>query len=191
MRRFPAGLTLVELLIVLAVVSLLLLAAVPGFQRHGAEHRLRAASDALMLDLARARAEAIRENLPVMVCAADAGGCRGDGRWNEGWRIFADRDGDGAWQPSEALLERPALPGRVAAAGSPSRSALRFLPDGTAPGSNATIRFCDRHGQARPRRVVLANTGRVRKVVDPAAPTPPCPRRHDLIRRNPGLTCRA
>lgn len=175
MRRFIAGLTLVELLIVLAVVSLLLLAAVPGFQRHGAEHRLRAASDALMLDLARGRAEAIRENGPVIVCAATSAGCRADGDWRGGWRMFADRDGDGTWHPSEALLERPALPNRVAANGSASRSALRFLPDGTAPGSNATIRFCDRHDRARPRRVVLANTGRVRKVVDPAAPLPPCP----------------
>lgn len=175
MRRSQPGLTLVELMIVLAVASLLLLAAVPGFERHGAEHRLRAASDALMLDLARARAEAIRENGPVIVCAAGPGGCRSDGDWHGGWRMFADRDGDGAWHPSEALLERPALPVGVSANSSASRSALRFLPDGTAPGSNVTVRFCHLHGLARARRVVLANTGRVRKVVDPATPPPPCP----------------
>ena len=66
-RRAARGLTLIELMVVLATMAVLLGLAVPSFGAQLARHRLKAAAETLAADLAQARFEAARRGAPLHV----------------------------------------------------------------------------------------------------------------------------
>ncbi|MGQ2998429.1 GspH/FimT family pseudopilin [Variovorax sp.] len=89
-RAGPArGLTLIELLTVIAIVAILAAVGVPGFRALLLHQRLAAASQAFVAALGMARIEAIRRGEPVSVLADGAG-------WDAGWAVVTDVDGDHA-----------------------------------------------------------------------------------------------
>jgi len=83
MKRFSKarGLTLVELLTVIAIVTILAAVGVPGFRALLLHQRLAAASQAFTAALAMARIEAIRRGEPVGVLP------EGEAGWDGGWTI--------------------------------------------------------------------------------------------------------
>lgn len=86
------GLTLLELLVGILVLSILLSAGVPGFQSTVNNNRLAAQTNALVTALNLARSEAVKRSEPVSVCAsADQATC--SGAWTEGWIAFTDASG--------------------------------------------------------------------------------------------------
>ena len=96
-RRRPAsGFTLIELVIVLAIVAILLRVAAPGMSRAAAARALAAQSSEFMAALRFARAAAMQRGLAVTICASVAGGpplaCQGPhaADWRSGWIVFAD-----------------------------------------------------------------------------------------------------
>jgi type IV fimbrial biogenesis protein FimT len=76
------GLTLVELITVLAIAAILSMAAVPSFVSLIAGHRIKAAASTLQLALLTARSESVKRNGNVRVAPATAD------QWNEGWRVI-------------------------------------------------------------------------------------------------------
>ncbi|MEO7773366.1 MAG: GspH/FimT family pseudopilin [Steroidobacteraceae bacterium] len=75
MRQFRvrgSGFTLIELVIVMAVVFVLVVLAVPSFQTYLEKARVREAADNISNLLAKARAESIKLNLPVSVKAVSS-----------------------------------------------------------------------------------------------------------------------
>ncbi|WP_395352802.1 GspH/FimT family pseudopilin [Variovorax sp. UC122_21] len=84
------GLTLIELLTVIAIVAILAAVGVPGFRALLLHQRLAAASQAFMSALAMARIEAIRRGEPVGVLPEGGAG------WDGGWAIVVDPGGEGA-----------------------------------------------------------------------------------------------
>lgn len=74
-RHSRLGFTLVELMITLVVLLVLTLLAVPSFRDYMEKQRVRGAADQITDLLARARAAAVKNNLPVAISAAsDADG---------------------------------------------------------------------------------------------------------------------
>lgn len=67
------GLTLIELLIGLVVMTLLTTLAVPGFQSLREQFTVRSAGMAIYADLQQARSEAIKRNREVTVCFTNSG----------------------------------------------------------------------------------------------------------------------
>ena len=92
------GLSLVEMLVVLAVASILCASALPSFGELLRGHAMTAASSQWMASLQRARAEAMRRGVPVTVVAAETGG------WNAGWTLFRDENGNRALDRDEEVL---------------------------------------------------------------------------------------
>ena len=87
MRRQDAF-TLTELLVVVAIVAILLTIATPGFRFVTNANRLSAEVNGLLGDLMYARAEAIRQGAPVVVCtSADSQSCANVPTWEGGWII--------------------------------------------------------------------------------------------------------
>lgn len=84
------GLTLIELLTVIAIVAILAAVGVPGFRALLLQQRLAAASQAFVAALGMARIEAIRRGEPVGVLPEGGAG------WNGGWAVAAEAGGAGA-----------------------------------------------------------------------------------------------
>ena len=85
------GFTVVELLVALAIASLLLVLAAPPWRARIAAAELRERAEALSAALAAARSEAIKRGTRVDLCAsADRLGCAAGGEWEAGWLGFVN-----------------------------------------------------------------------------------------------------
>ena len=110
------GFTLVELLVVIAVLGLLTSLAAPGMSSYLARRSVSAASSTLAADLRYARSEAVKRSGYVTVCrSTDGTSCAGaGGSWSGGWIVFTDSDGlgNGSVGGNDAVLRvQPKLVG--------------------------------------------------------------------------------
>ena len=81
------GFTLVELMVTVAVMGILAIIAMPSMAALVTNSRVSGQTEELVASLQLARAEAIRRNARVTVCAGTGGVCSGSATWN-GWTIF-------------------------------------------------------------------------------------------------------
>jgi len=101
-RNRQNGLTVVELLIILAAIAIVVMISVPGSSVVLEHYRLKAASANLVDSLTLAKQEAMMRNSTVKVCPSSNGRfCRTDGNWNHGWLVYSDGNGDGTVQEIE------------------------------------------------------------------------------------------
>lgn len=158
-----SGITLLELLVTLAIVAVLLAAGVPSFRAWVQNQELRGAAGRLASDLHFARRAAVDRGSRVTVCPGDErSGCRDVPAWEDGWIVFGDDNGDRRWQTDEPVLRSAPLLDGVTIRSSTARRQLSFFPNGSAPGSNATLRLCDDRGAGDGRQVRIGLSGRIR-----------------------------
>ncbi len=108
-----SGFTLVELMIALAVAAVLLGLAVPSFREMVIQNRLTSSANEFMATLNFARSEAIRRGQSVWLCKSlDGATCQvGGNKWETGWLVFLDKNGDEKWTTGDEVLRVwPALP---------------------------------------------------------------------------------
>ena len=105
-RRRIAGLTLLEVLTVITIVSILMALGVPSYQYVTSSNRISGEVNSLLGDLQYARAEAIKEGQTVSVCAStNLTTCSGTTTWQNGWIVFSDVNGSGAVDsPNDQVL---------------------------------------------------------------------------------------
>jgi len=157
------GFSALELMVSMAIVAILLAASVPAFKNYSWNLRINTAMDSLQTDLVLARRSAITLNTQTVACPAPgADSCSGGSDWQNGWIVFTDLNGDRQRQTGEPLLKQSGAVEFVQISSSRSRSYLRFLPNGSAPGSNVSIRFCDQRGARYAGKVSVSNSGRIR-----------------------------
>jgi type IV fimbrial biogenesis protein FimT len=150
------GFTLPELLVVVAIVGLLAALAVPALAEAIARHRLRAAAGDLLDGLRKARSVAVWRGDETVVCASrDGRSCHPTADWAWGWIGRARERGD-----TFASARGP--DGRLAALRRGGRHEVRFLPNGTSPGTNQKIVLCLRGRPATALTVSISNAGLVR-----------------------------
>jgi type IV fimbrial biogenesis protein FimT len=170
------GFTVLELMVTLAVAAVLLGLAIPAYETFINRQRMRAAVTGLHGDLLAARSQAVFQGIAVIACPGSPDdGCSGSNDWSAGWIVFEDHDGDREHDSGEPLRRRGSPPEAVAVFTPVSRTALRFLPDGSAPGSNVSISLCGRGGPARARKLVISNIGRIRRDDHPNVDEALCP----------------
>jgi type IV fimbrial biogenesis protein FimT len=105
MKKYT-GFTLVELMIVLAIVSILLMVGAPSLKTFMQGNRLVASTNELLSALHLARSEAIKLNSRVSICeSSDGSTCSNTGSWQNGWIVFVDADGalDNTGAPCAAI----------------------------------------------------------------------------------------
>ncbi len=151
-HRAPAayrGLSLVEVLVVMAIAAILLGIGAPVFTATIASARTSAAANSLLAALELARAEALRRGAPVAVCrAADAaatacGAAAASADWSAGWIVWVDDGANaGVIDSNEELLRREHESGtgpgrRVEVIG--NRSFVRYGPNGLREGDGGAV----------------------------------------------------
>jgi type IV fimbrial biogenesis protein FimT len=171
--RLDTGFTVLELLITLALVAALLVGAVPSLQQFTWRQQIRAAVGNLHNDLLLARSEAVIQNVAVVACPLSAAaGCAGTSDWSSGWIVFTDLNRDRQRQSDETILRRGQVFENLTITSNGGRTSIRFMPNGSAPGSNTTIALCGPGGPPQARKLVISNVGRIRRDsypdVDPA-----------------------
>jgi type IV fimbrial biogenesis protein FimT len=155
------GFTIIELLIVIAILSILLTLGVPSFRDFMLNSRMTSQANDFVLALAYAKSEAVKRNLPVTVCSrATDDTCAGNTTWDTGWLVFLDTDSDGDVDGEAVLQVRAPLEGNnTLRAG--NRPRVTFRNTGFSPGFNDTFNLCDFRGVAEGRTIVVSNLGRV------------------------------
>lgn len=98
-----AGFTIIELMIVVAMIAVLAAVAAPSLRDLVKNTSMTSQTNDFMTDLSIARAEAVKRGVRTAVCArpaappppvAQAQTCTG-GSWRDGWIIFVDTAGTG------------------------------------------------------------------------------------------------
>ena len=96
-----AGATLLELLVVLAIGSVLTGMALPGLRHLAQSLQIKAAANDLFAAIGLARMHAIARGRKVTLAPADIG--QG---WRGGWLVFIDRDGNRRPDAGEEVISR-------------------------------------------------------------------------------------
>lgn len=92
MGKLISGFTLIELMVVIALVAILGAIAIPSYQSSIANNRVSAEVDRIAMDMSYARSEAIKRGVAVSVCPST--GCVTSSNWDQGWMVFQDDAGD-------------------------------------------------------------------------------------------------
>ncbi len=90
MKPTLTGFTLLELLITIAVLSILMMVAMPSFKTMMMNNRISTTTDALVSALNYARHTALSKNTSVMICPwLAAGSMACGGSWSTGWIVIS------------------------------------------------------------------------------------------------------
>lgn len=161
-----SGFTLIEMLVAIAIGTILMTLAVPGFQALIANNRLSGQTNELMTALGMARSEAIRKGHLVTMCkSSDGSTCASSGDWTAGWIVFADEDGDQTLDVGEVVMDTHSgsSAGIVIKGSSGVASKISFRPDGRVS-SDGTLRVCSDSSAIkdsnRARDITILATGR-------------------------------
>lgn len=170
--RKHQGLTLLELLIVMAIVGILATLAVPSFQRLIKAQAITNGVDIFMSDLRYTRSESIKRGGDVVMCRSDApeksdptcgtGSALG---WQSGWIVFHDLNNNGKKTATEALLRVQApLTGIDLIAEPGAATTFKFTPTGRLTLGAAThLQFGGHKTPADLQRLVcVSQSGRAR-----------------------------
>lgn len=170
------GLALIELLGVLAIVSILMALAAPSFKSLSASTQLTTTKNQLVLGLQRARSEALSRGRDVVLCpSVDGRRCADLSDWSTGWLLFVDNNHNSRFDALETLLLSQELDAeRVSVRGNGGRRQITYRSLGESAGANATFVLCSRMRPDFGGQVIVANSGRVRTLN--FAPDSACPR---------------
>ena len=141
-----SGYTMMELIMVIALVAILGTIAIPGFKYVTTSNRIATEVNGLLGDMQFARSEAIKQGQTVTVCISNVGGtgCAGNaagGTWQLGWIVFLDTNHNQQVDNGEAVIRvQPPFTGTDTFVGPVNFNSLTFNRLGYAPtGQTATI----------------------------------------------------
>jgi type IV fimbrial biogenesis protein FimT len=175
------GYTLIELMSMLAVVSILVSVGLPMLNVFFDSNRMVSNTNDLVAGLNIARSEAIKQQIRITLCqSADSASCTGSGQWEDGWIVFQDPNGNATVDGGERILRlNAAVDGQVTIrsndVGNLIASSVSFTSRGLPKALNGgaqsgTFRICDKRGlkvnadgvSTVARGVVLSPSGKVR-----------------------------
>jgi prepilin-type N-terminal cleavage/methylation domain-containing protein len=156
LSAFTSGFTLLELLMVIAIMGITLAIAIPNFKTLITSIRLTNAANNMVSALQIAKSEAIKSNSPVSIIP--------NLKWENGWDVKKQITNEPPISKFERLNDgytvQPKIP--------PISDIITYRPDGRiiTPNNEVVFYFCSPASTAAFREVTINATGRV-KVVNP------------------------
>jgi type IV fimbrial biogenesis protein FimT len=178
--RAPRGVTLIELMVVIAIVGIIGMMAAPSFARMLASNTVTSQVNGFLTDAQFSRSEALKRGTSVTMCrtiSPDAASptcaqSTDTGGWETGWIVFVDSDNDGVRSSTEQLLrvqQNLVGSGGIAPGDGVAYDVIRYRASGWAPGKASALRFLPREASAQSdvklgRTVCVNSLGRVRSM---------------------------
>lgn len=157
------GLTLLELIVTLTVVTLLAGLALPSFSQLSRHLKTGTATDTVRSMVNMARSEAVKRGTRVIVCPSlDGAVCTGQSASD--LLVYSDHNRDGDPDPGSQPIARQALVETVSL--SYNRPYLAFSPRGHAYGTNGSFSICLPNDLTAGAMLIISNTGRPRTAQD-------------------------
>ena len=157
--KIQRGFTVIELMIAVTLIAAMVVIAVPAFTSIVGTNESVSNSNTFLSALKLARSEATKRRLNVIVCASEnQTNCTATNQWSDGWIVFQDTDGDGAFDSGETIITTYDLPAGFSvtrAASGPDQ--ILFSATGLAT-STQTFRFC-RSGTSSGREFDVERSG--------------------------------
>ena len=146
-RRTPrarvAGITLIELMVTLAVVTIVAALGVPSFMRLLARHAIASQAEELQDAVRLGRNEAMKRSGPVVLCRTDpesTSRCAASGGNWQTWLLFTDVARSGAFVAGDAIVRQHLdVSNRMTVAA--NVASIRFESTGIAQGDNGEMVF--------------------------------------------------
>lgn len=166
------GLTLIEVMVVVAIIAILTTLAAPSFKGLIQSNVMASTVNSFLADMRFARSESIRRGGGVVMCRSDApetstatcgsGSGPGGNGWVSGWIIFHDLDNDGARAANEPILRVQSAITSVDSISETSTpvNKFRFMATGRLTLSGpTTMRFGGGNFANERQRIVCVNVG--------------------------------
>ena len=134
MKKNNLGFTLIELIVTLAVVSILLLTGVPMINQMLDNNRLVSEINSIAGSLSLARSESIKRGATVTVCGSSDGSTCDTANWESGWIIFSDANHNATLESTDTLLKVFAAfngPSTLRLSRSDLTTRLQYRPNGS------------------------------------------------------------
>jgi type IV fimbrial biogenesis protein FimT len=163
------GLTLIESLFVLLILSILITVGLPSFNQIIANKKADLVIGRLQQAVELGKVTAITNTKTVTLCKSDNGrGCGGN--WQEGVIVFTDQNGDREVNQQDKLvryLTFPEMDGTLSWRAFQNRQYLQFTPQGFTRYQNGSFVFCPNSKKAElARQLVINRTARARITID-------------------------
>lgn len=167
------GFTLIELMVVVAIVAILAGIAAPSFRDMIRNNRLATATNDLIGELALARSEAARQGKRITLCtsanaSASSASCSAGATWQQGRIVFVDESDSGTAgtrDNGEAVLRANSTEATnitITASGFGTLNFIQFRPNGAiSSGTTGNFLICDDRAGAFGRNIRIEPTGRV------------------------------
>ncbi len=158
------GFTLLELMITLAVASILLSVGVPSFRGMMLDNRLVNEANQFVTAVNLARSAAVRYQRNATVCMttnynAAVPTCGGSNNWGRGWIVWVDKDRDGATDANEIIAVHEPIAGSITMVSS-AASAFTYNARGFSTTGGDNISLCDDRSSETGRLIKVNNVGR-------------------------------
>ncbi len=158
------GFTLLELMITLAVASILLSVGVPSFRGMILDNRLVNEANQFVTAVNLARSAAVRYQRNATVCVttnynATVPTCGGSSDWSTGWIVWVDKDRDGATDANEIIAVHEPIAGSITMT-STAASAFTYNSRGFGTTGGDNISLCDDRSSETGRLIKVNNVGR-------------------------------
>ncbi|PVZ70298.1 GspH/FimT family pseudopilin [Pelagibaculum spongiae] len=169
---FKNGFTLIELMIVIALVGILAGVAIPSFQSFMVGNRIKTTVSDLKTDFRLARSEAMKNASVVTICSSsDGASCNGSrGSWSVGRIAFLDRNSNRQVDANDSIfLIRDSLSrsDKLDYRGFPSSNYFQYSALGRSNDMNGTFVFCAESVAADKFKGLSINKGgRARETID-------------------------
>lgn len=170
MKIIHRGFTLIELLIVIAIAAIVASLAVPSFRTMLVKRSVQSTATSFVEDMRFARTEALRRSSRVTMCSladSSTGTCANtDGKWTNGWVVFADSNGDSTVDTGEEIVRVQqgaanvaSIVGKVATT---TLASFKFEANGWCKVCSQCLDFSSTGSgtSAAKRKVVISNQGR-------------------------------